>query len=280
MEKVKILNDIEKTLNGLNEFNPLVHCITNYVTVNDCANALLAIGASPIMADAIEEVQNIVSISKSLVLNIGTLNSRQNESIIRAGKKANELGIPIILDPVGAGASKFRNETIVEITKECDVDMIRGNMSEIKALGGVISKTHGVDVNEDDLVNRENLEDNKEFVYNLSNDMNTTIVASGPIDIISNGEDIYYIENGNEMMSLISGTGCMLSSIVGAYSAISSPLTASITALAKIEISAQEALKTTIKDKKGIGSFKVNMFDELYKTTPEKIIKDLNLNRW
>lgn len=269
----KIKKDVEKALNELKFENPLVYCITNYVTVNDCANVLLAIGAAPIMADDPEEVEEIVSISNALVLNIGTLNKRTVESTIKAAKKANKIKIPIVFDPVGVGASNLRNEACDEIIKNSDITVIKGNMSEIKALSGQLIGSKGVEANENDLIVENNLKDNMKLVLNLSKEMKTCIFASGPIDIISDGKRVFYTKNGHEMMSQVSGTGCMLSAILGGYSAISSPLTASIAALAKFEVSSEIAAKKA----DGIGTFKTKIYDELYNTKTEDIINSLNL---
>ena len=136
---------IGNLLENVRERAPLVHHITNYVTVNDCANITLSIGASPVMADDINEVEAMTSIASSLVINIGTLNSRTVECMIKAGKKANEVGIPVILDPVGAGATPYRTKVAKTIMDNIELAVIRGNLSEIKTLYGINTKTKGVD---------------------------------------------------------------------------------------------------------------------------------------
>lgn len=148
---IDIAQKVVELLNRLKNKKPLIHNITNYVTVNDCANILLAIGASPIMADDLKESADITSIASALVINIGTLNERTIESMIASGKKANELNIPVVLDPVGAGASSFRNETTKRILEEIKISVLRGNMSEIKFIAGLESETKGVDASESDL---------------------------------------------------------------------------------------------------------------------------------
>ncbi|MGD9567917.1 MAG: hydroxyethylthiazole kinase [Sedimentibacter sp.] len=197
---------------------PLVHNITNYVTVNDCANILLACGGSPIMADDIEEVEEIVSISSALVINIGTLNSRTVESMIAAGKKANEQGIPVILDPVGVGASKLRTDTAFRLLDEVKFSVVRGNMSEIKALSkSNVSGSRGVDANVTDSINEENIAEVVEYINTLSKKLSMVVAVTGAIDIVADGKKTYVIRNGHPMMGKISGTGCMLSSTIGAY---------------------------------------------------------------
>lgn len=197
---------------------PLVHNITNYVTVNDCANILLACGGSPIMADDIAEVEEITSICNALVINIGTLNSRTVESMLKAGKKANELNIPVILDPVGAGASKLRTETAFRLLEEVKFAVVRGNMSEIKTVGKAsTSKTRGVDASMGDTITEENIDETVKYISSLSEKLSAIVAVTGAIDIVADRTKAYVIRNGHPFMSKISGTGCMLSSIIGAY---------------------------------------------------------------
>lgn len=191
---------------------PLVHCITNYVTVNDVANVLLACGGSPIMADDIKEVEEITSISNALVINIGTLNERTVKSMILAGKTANKKKIPIVLDPVGAGASTLRNETTKKLLENIQFTVIRGNLSEISFIAGLTVSTRGVDSSQEDSHN------NPVAIAKLAaNKYHCVTAITGAIDVISNGTDIAKVNNGVPQMSKITGTGCMLSGIIGAY---------------------------------------------------------------
>lgn len=196
---------------------PLVHSITNYVTVNDCANIILASGGSPIMADDINEVCDITSICSSLVINMGTLNERTIKSMIAAGKKANELGHPVVFDPVGAGASALRNETALKLLREVKFSVIRGNISEIKFLATGSGKTQGVDASAADSVTADNLESIVAFAKSLSKSTTSVIVITGATDIAADGETAYVINNGHPMMSRVTGTGCMLTAIIGSF---------------------------------------------------------------
>ncbi len=197
---------------------PLVHNITNYVTVNDCANILLACGGSPIMADDIDEVEEITSICSALVINIGTLNSRTVESMLMAGKKANELNIPVILDPVGAGASRLRTDTTFRLLEEVKFAVVRGNMSEIKTVGRAdTGVTRGVDASVADSITEENIHEAIKYISSLSEKLSAVVAVTGAIDIVSDGTKSYVIRNGHPIMSKISGTGCMLTSVIGAY---------------------------------------------------------------
>lgn len=207
----------EKVLENVSIKTPLVHSITNYVTVNDCANIILACGGSPIMADDINEVEEITSICSSLVINIGTLNERTIESMIKAGKKANDLGHPVILDPVGAGASKLRTETVFELIKKIRFSVIRGNISEIMTVYKGSGTTKGVDADINDVVNDNNLDEVVSIAKELSKKTGAVIAITGAIDIVTNGKKSYIIRNGHPMMSRITGTGCMLTTVIGSF---------------------------------------------------------------
>ncbi|MEA4849101.1 MAG: hydroxyethylthiazole kinase [Clostridiaceae bacterium] len=209
----------KKTIENTRAKTPLVHSITNYVTVNDCANILLACGASPIMADDINEVEEITSICNALVINIGTLNERTVQSMIKAGRKANELSHPVVLDPVGAGASSLRTSATFELLKEIKFSVIRGNISEIKTVSMGSGTTKGVDADVSDTVTEENLEDAVAFAKELSLKTRAIIAVTGAIDIVTDGSTAYIIRNGNALMSKITGTGCMLTEIIAAYCA-------------------------------------------------------------
>jgi len=207
----------EKILENVRIKTPLVHSITNYVTVNDCANAILACGASPIMADDQNEVEEITSICNSLVINIGTLNERIISSMMKAGKKANELNHPVVLDPVGAGASSFRTKTSFNLLENVKFSVIRGNTSEIKAIHKGSGTTKGVDADVSDAITETNLDEAIVFVKDFSKKTGSIIAITGAIDIIADENKAYVIRNGNALMSKITGTGCMLTSLIGAF---------------------------------------------------------------
>lgn len=196
---------------------PLIHNITNYVTVNDVANILLACGGSPIMSDEVEDVEDITSICNGLNINIGTLHKSSIEGMLRAGKKANDLHHPILLDPVGAGASKFRTETALKLMQELNLAVIRGNISEIKTLALGSGTTKGVDADVSDAVTEENLEQAIEFVKAFSKKTGTIIAVTGRIDLVTDGNRCYVIRNGRPEMGKITGTGCQLSGMMTAF---------------------------------------------------------------
>ena len=202
----------DKYLNNIASSKPLIQQITNYVTVNDCANITLAIGASPVMADAIEEVADIVKISSALVINIGTLNPTTLEAMFVAGKKANEINIPVILDPVGAGASTYRNEKTMQLLKEVNFSVIRGNISEMKFIAGLSANTKGVDASDEDATS-----DVGQIAPALAKEHNCVVVISGSRDIISDGKRTVAILNGHPAMANVTGTGCMSASLIASF---------------------------------------------------------------
>ena len=196
---------------------PLIHNITNYVTVNDCANMVLACGASPIMADDAAEVEDITTICGGLNINIGTLNQRTIEGMFRAGKKANELDHVVLLDPVGAGASALRTNTAVELMEKIRFTVIRCNISEINTLALGSGTTKGVDADVADAVTDANLDSAVKFVKDFAAKSGAIVAVTGAIDLVSDGTACYVIRNGRPEMGKITGTGCQLSGMMTAF---------------------------------------------------------------
>lgn len=238
--------------------NPLVHHITNYVTVNDCANITLAIGASPVMADDIHEAADITRISSALVINMGTLNERTIASMLASGKAANAAGIPVVFDPVGVGASELRNQIAVRILDEVKVSVLRGNISETKQIAGMQSTTKGVDASQDDLTSAD---DAKAVAKKLSSDLGCVVAITGAVDTVSNGEAVVCIENGHPMLSGITGTGCMCSSLIGSFcgAASDSLFESAIAALLTMGVAGEIAFNNA--GDKGNGSFHAALHD-------------------
>ena len=278
-----LLNNIENNIKSIREKNALTHCITNSVTINDCANAVLAIGGSPFMAEDAEELGEVVTIADVLVINIGKLSKSQIESMKISAKKANETNTPIILDPVGVGVTNLRNKTTMDLIENYNMAAIRGNISEIKAIAkltGVLDESNtakGVDVNVDDIVTEENLKDNGEIIKELASKLNTTILASGPIDILTDGKTTIAIDNGDEMMPLITGSGCMLSAIVGSCIGGSNPLEGSLVAILAMNIAGEKARAKVDEKDEGTGSFRTYLIDYLYKTNAESLVNEANI---
>lgn len=263
-------NFLKNIIKNVRDKNPLIHNITNYVTVNDCANILLACGASPIMADDINEMEDISSICGGLNINIGTLNIRVTESMLAAGKEANKLGHPVILDPVGIGASKLRNEVVKLLLENIKFTVIRGNISEINALAFGKIGTKGVDAKIEDSVTEENLNVVIEKIKRFSKELGAIIVVTGAIDIVTDGERTYIIRNGEAMMSKVTGTGCMLSALITAFIVANSEnrLEGVAGAVCAMGLSGERA-KRRLGSFDGNSTYRNHIIDEIFNMTDE-----------
>ena len=208
---------LKTMLENVRAKSPLVHNITNYVTVNDVANVLLAAGGSPIMSDDADDVEDITSICGGLNINIGTLNKNTIPSMFLAGKKANALGHIVLLDPVGAGASRLRTDTANRLMQEVRFDAVRGNISEIKTLCTGSGSTKGVDADAVDAVTEANLGNGVQLVKTFAAQTGCIIAVTGAIDLVSDGARCWCIRNGRAEMSRITGTGCQLSALMTAF---------------------------------------------------------------
>lgn len=258
---------LSRSLDAVRDASPLVHCITNYVTVNDCANAVLACGASPIMSDEPEDVEDIVSACSALVLNIGTLNECSVQAMRIAGRRARELGRPIVLDPVGAGASRLRTNVAAELVEGLGVSVIRCNMSEAKAIAGVGGAPHGVDALTDDAVDEGGLAAAADFARSLSAKTGAIVAITGAIDIAADAERAFAVMGGSPMMGRITGAGCMLSCVCGAYagaaSASSALLEHVVACVAQFGV-AGEIAASRMSPQDGNGSFRAYLLDALF----------------
>ncbi|EIW20534.1 MULTISPECIES: hydroxyethylthiazole kinase [Pelosinus] len=263
---MEILQKISDSLITVKTKKPLVHHITNYVTVNDCANITLTIGASPVMADDIGEVEEMVSFASSLVLNIGTLNSRSIESMLAVGKKAKERGIPIVFDPVGVGATSLRTATAKRIIEEVGPSVIRGNMSEMKILAGLEVQIKGVDSTADE-------EDGKTVAKLLSKKLNCVIAITGKQDIIAQGDRVCLIDNGHPILSQVTGTGCMATSLVASFCGATEDWFVGAAAGIMIMGLAGELAQQSLQAGEGIGTFRMRLFDAVWAMTPELMKK-------
>lgn len=251
---------------------PLVHNITNYVTVNDVANILLACGGSPIMSDEPEDVEDITSICGGLNINIGTLNKNTIPSMFLAGKKANELGHIVLLDPVGAGASRLRTDTANRLMREVRFDAVRGNISEIKTLCTGSGTTKGVDADVADKVSEENLDSAVAFAKAFAEKTGAVIAITGAIDIVADGKKAYCIRNGHPMMSSITGTGCQLSAMTAAYVTANPehPLEAAAAAVCAMGL-AGEIAHARLSAQDGNSTYRNYIIDAIYNMTPEQL---------
>ena len=252
-----------ENLQLIRDNKPLIHNITNFVVMNFTANALLAMGASPVMAHAENEVEEMVSYAGALVLNIGTLTAAWVDSMLKAGRKSAELGIPIVLDPVGSGATRFRTATAKKIVQECNVSIIRGNSSEILSLGTGEATTKGVD-------SVHSVDDAAAVGAKLAEELSCTLAITGAVDLITDGSRVVRVENGDKMMPYVTGTGCSASAVIGAFASVETdPLAAAAGGLAFIGLAGERAAVGA----KGPGSFMIGMLDALYTITPDDLIK-------
>jgi hydroxyethylthiazole kinase len=248
------MTETAELLKNIKVQKPLIHHITNWVTIYDCANIVRAIGALPVMAHAKEESADMSKIASALVLNIGTLTIELIESMKIAGKSANEKGIPIVLDAVGVGATKFRDDKVLELLDELKIDIIKGNASEIAKLAGEKVNTNGVEATkvEADLIL---------VAKKLASERKVTVVITGKEDIITNGTDTYLCKNGHDMMGSIVGTGCMVTSVIGAFAAVEKNYAmAAASALVCFGIAGELASRNSA----GPGSYKQSFYDEIY----------------
>ncbi len=261
--------DIIESLQKIKEQKPLIHHITNWVTIYDCANIVRAIGGLPVMAHAPEEVEQMTSISSALVLNIGTLTVDLVKSMILAGRKANEKNIPVILDIVGAGATDLRTGKAKEILNKVSISILKGNSSEIGTIAGAEAETRGVEA----ISVKGNL---IEITKNLANEKNLTVVITGKEDIISNGKDVYICKNGHLMMGCFVGSGCMAASVIGTFAAVERNYAlASANALSLLGIVGELAAMTA----SGPGSYKIILTDEIFNIDETKIKKMKKLEK-
>lgn len=243
-----------ENLKFLRAKKPLIHNITNYVAMNYIANALLACGASPVMAHSAEEVEEMVSLAGALVLNIGTLTPHWIDSMLKAGKRANELNIPIVLDPVGSGATKLRTSSTKRLLDELYIQVVRGNASEVLSLARKDSVTKGVD-------SVHSVDEAADVAIQLSNELDTTIAITGKVDLITYGGRITMVHNGHPLMGYVTGTGCTASAMIGAFLAVDrKPVDAATTALAYFGLTGEKGANRA----KAPGSFQTAILDALY----------------
>ncbi|MCL6087239.1 MAG: hydroxyethylthiazole kinase [Actinobacteria bacterium] len=254
---------ISDCLEKIRQKKPLIHHITNWVTIYDCANITRAIGALPVMAHAKEEVEQMASIADALVLNIGTLTTDLIESMILASVSANKKGIPVILDAVGAGATDFRTQKTKEILKQVKISVLKGNSSEIGTIAGVEAETRGVEA----ISVKGNLTG---IAKHLAIMEDITVVITGKEDIISNGTETYICKNGHNMLGKFVGTGCMSASLIGVFCAVEKDYAfASAAALSCFGIAGELAAENA----KGPGTYKISFFDEIFNLNSTSIDK-------
>lgn len=269
----------ESLFENMIKSKPIVHCITNFVTVNDCANIILAGGGSPTMAHHQDEVKEITQNSQCLVLNMGNVN--EVTSMILAGEKSNEFKHPVVLDPVGIGASKLRNETFMKLSKNIQFSVIRGNISEIKVIANGKGITKGVDADETDKVTEDNLKETVAMAKRLSRTLKSVIAISGSIDIVADKEKAYVIRNGHPIMTKITGTGCMSTALIGAFCGGNPDniLEATAAAVTAMGVSGDIAFKKMKKFEGGTMMFRMFLIDSISNMTSEILNGGMNIEK-
>lgn len=263
---------MKEYLNRVRACGPLIHNITNYVTANDVANMLLACGASPIMADEAQEVAEITALSAGLNINMGTPSHRTIPAMRIAGKRANELKHPVLLDPVGVGASAFRRDTVYQLLQEIHFDVIRGNISEIKTIAGLTAGNAGVDAAKKDEVSEAELESVVAFAKKFAAEWNCIIAITGELDFVADVKNCYVIRNGIPQMSQITGTGCQLSGLMTAFLSANpeAKLEAAVAAVCTMGLAGEIAVQN-LKSEEGNATFRNRLIDAVYHMTGEML---------
>ena len=264
--------DLKSALTEVRQKKPLVQCITNFVTVNDCANIILAAGGSPTMASHPLEVEEAVCGVQALVCNMGAID--KVDSMILAGKTANRLGIPVVLDPVGAGGTQLRRNAVKRLLDEVHFTVIRGNASEIRYLAGQQSAGSGVDVSDVDEITERNLESAVSMAADLAERLSSVIAVSGKIDVISDGKESCVLYNGCATMARITGSGCMLTALIGAFCGVNrNYFSAACSAVAAMGICGEIAEEKRIRNGTGNATFRTDLIDAVFNLTEEQLKK-------
>ena len=272
-EKEINLNKILAIRNKVILDKPLIHCITNHISINDCANIVLSVCGQPMMAEHYKEVSDITASSDALAVNLGNITDDRMKSIMISGKRAYEEKIPSIIDIVGVSCSKLRLDFAIDFIDKCKPSIIKGNMSEIKAIFGLDIKSKGIDVNDEDITKNETLSNNIFIVKSLALKTNSTVVATGAIDIISDGKKTYIIKNGCEELSRITGTGCMLNVLIATYLSSRDIINSAILGTVVMGICGELS-----KGAKGTASFKIDLLDNISTIKDEDILDKINIS--
>lgn len=245
---------IQSSFAEVHRQNPLIHHITNAVTINDCANITLAIGGSPVMADSPEEAAEMTDLANALVVNFGTLHAQSFEAMFPAGKRANEKGIPIVFDPVGVGATTIRTEMAQLFLQKVKVQVIRGNVTEILALIQNEANTRGVDAGDTDI-------DRGYLAKTVASKFGCVVVISGKTDIVSDGSHVVAVHNGTPKLTKVTGTGCMSTSLIANFASVLPNLLHAAVAGISVMGIAGEMAESALQDHEGLGTFRIKLFD-------------------
>ncbi len=265
----------EMILENIRSHSPLIHAITNHVTANDCANILLAIGASPIMAEDIREVEEITTLADGLCLNLGTLSEQKAKAMLLAGKRANALNHPVVFDPVGVGASRFRRDTAKLLLQEVKCCVIRGNLSEIQTLSQGSTPSRGVD--SEQKITEENLAETVALAKAFSAQTGAVVAITGAIDVVADANTVYCIRNGHPMMGRVTGTGCQLSALTAAFVTANpgDPLKAAVAAVCVMGVAGELAYQR-LKPLDGNATYRNYIIDAIFHLTSEQLEEGAN----
>lgn len=273
----EILNAVKKGTERLKVEAPLIHCITSPIAINDCANSLLAVGARPIMAEHPMEVEEITEHAAALGVSLANISDSRMEAILLAGKKAEQKGIPSVIDVVGVSCSALRMKFANRWIRACKPSVVKGNASEIRALSGASFGNFGIDVAPEDEVCFEksgSVEEMGKLVSQLAAQFQTVVLSSGQVDILSDGIRCVAIENGKAELGKITGTGCILNCLTAAYLSVSAPFYAALSALMMLEVSGERADETG-----GLGSYHIRLIDELSQMNADDLVKCAKVTR-
>ena len=267
--------DFAKAFKAVRENAPLIQCITNFVTVNDCANIILASGGSPSMAHDIREVEDAVSAMQALVCNMGAI--EDTDAMILAGKQANRLGIPVVLDPVAVGGTGLRRDCGERLLKQVHFSVIRGNASEIRFFAGQQTAGSGVDVSAMDAITEENLPSAISMAKALAESTKSVIAISGVLDVVSDGNQTAVFRNGCSTMARITGSGCMLTSLIGSFCGAMPEdcFTAACTAIAAMGICGEFAEKLRLEKGTGNATFRTDLIDAVFNLTETQLLEEV-----
>lgn len=253
-----MIDQLNTLRNSIRHNRPLIHCITNPISINDCANAVLAVGARPIMAEHPKEVADITRSASALCVNLGNITDVRLESIMISGKVARDNNIPCIIDLVGVACSKLRNDFAMDFIKECRPDVIKGNATEIRAIASREISSGGVDVISDDEITGDNLYKSITAFKKIALDTGALVLATGKTDIIAGVEKGFAVSNGNDMLPMVTGTGCMLGALTAAFISPGDIEKGTVLAAAYLGIAGEMAFTPM-----GTGTFRVNLIDKL-----------------
>ncbi|OAA92606.1 hydroxyethylthiazole kinase [Clostridium coskatii] len=265
-----LINNLLQIKRNVKIKKPLIHYITNPISINDCANSMLAIGAKPIMAEHPLEVSEITSASNALGVNLGNITDVRMKSMLISGKTAFKERIPQVIDLVGVGCSKLRFNYAKKFISQCHPDVIKGNLSEIRAICGIESNAKGIDAGECDRITDDNFDENIEIVKKLSLRTNSVIAATGAVDVITNSSKTYLIKNGCKMLSMVTGTGCMVTALIASYISSLDIFGGTILAVSLMGICGELSHHVT-----GIGSFRTDLIDNLFTISDNTIINKI-----